>query len=252
MPRSARQKSESGVYHIMVRGINRQDIFHDDEDRLRYLTTLDRFTRQGKLTVFGFCLMDNHVHVLLAEGDEPLGETMRRLGTSYVFWYNNKYTRVGHLFQDRFRSEPVESDDHLLAVLRYIHQNPVKANLTESCDYRWSSYGNYTGVDMVLPGLVDTREAAGLLGSTQHFVEFTNSPGRVDLCAFDRPPNQLVDSVVAGHLSTLLANIGLDALQDASLVDRTLIIRQLRSLQGSSVRQIARVTGLSKSTIANA
>lgn len=252
MPRSARQKSESGVYHVMVRGINRQDIFHDDVDRLRYLTTLDRFARQGKLTLFGFCLMDNHVHLLLSEGDEPLGETMRRLGTSYVFWYNNKYARVGHLFQDRFRSEPVGSDESLLAVLRYIHQNPVQANLTESCDYHWSSYAYYTGMDVVLPGLVDTRMVAGLLGNTRNFIDFTNSPGRIDLCDFDEPHNRVVDSVVADQMSELLANMGLSSLQDASLADRTQIIRQLKSLKGTNIRQIARVTGLSKSTIANA
>ena len=252
MPRSARQKSESGVYHVMVRGINRQDIFHDDEDRLRYLTTLDRFTRQGKLTVFGFCLMDNHVHLLLAERDESLSETMRRLGTSYVFWYNNKHARVGHLFQDRFLSDPVENDEHLLAVLRYIHQNPVQANMTESCDYRWSSYAYYTGMDVVLPGLVDTRMASGLLGNTQRFIDFTNSPGRIDLCDTDEPRNRVVDSVVVDQLSKLLASYGLVALQDASLADRTRIIQQLKSLQGTNVRQLARVTGLSKSTISNA
>jgi len=84
--------------------------------------------------------MDNHVHLLLKEEDEPLSDTMRRLCGSFVGWYNKKYDRVGHLFQDRFRSEVVEDDAYLATALRYIHRNPVKAGLcTDPSDFPWSS-----------------------------------------------------------------------------------------------------------------
>ena len=109
MPRRAREKSNSGIYHIMLRGANRQEIFHEDEDNLRFLVILDKYSRQSEAKVYGWCLMDNHVHILLREGLEELSLTMKRVGVSFVWYYNNKYETTGHLFQDRFKSEKVES-----------------------------------------------------------------------------------------------------------------------------------------------
>ena len=75
--------------------------------------------------------MSNHIHLLLKEGQEPLSTTMKKIGTSYVSYYNWQYNRRGHLFQDRYKSEPVEDDAYFLTVLRYIHQNPLKAGLSD-------------------------------------------------------------------------------------------------------------------------
>ena len=101
--------------------------------------------------------MGNHVHLLIKEGKETLSNTMKRIGASYVYWYNWQYNRKGHLFQDRFKSEAVEDDAYFLMVLRYIHQNPLKAGLTNDiASYKWSSYKEYmtetkiVNVDFVL------------------------------------------------------------------------------------------------------
>jgi hypothetical protein len=89
--------------------------------------------------------MDNHIHLLLKEGQEPIATTMKKIGTSYVYYYNWQYNRKGYLFQDRYKSEPVEDDAYFLTVLRYIHQNPVKAGITDDpATYPWSSYTEYT------------------------------------------------------------------------------------------------------------
>ena len=144
MPRNARSKSESGIYHIMLRGINRKSIFEDREDCERFLATLERYKKICGYEIFAYCLMVNHIHILLKVGDEDVDLIMKRLAGSFVFWYNNKYERVGHLFQDRFRSEPVEDDTYFLTVLRYIHQNPVKAGIVDKPEkYIWSSYNEY-------------------------------------------------------------------------------------------------------------
>ena len=100
MPRGAREKSEIGIYHIMIRGANRQEIFHDDEDNLRILETLNKIKATSEIKVYGWCLMGNHVHLLLGEGKEDLSVTMKRIGVSYVWYYNRKYKTTGHLFQD--------------------------------------------------------------------------------------------------------------------------------------------------------
>lgn len=129
MPRTAREKSKSGIYHVIIRGANRQEIFHDDQDCLRFLETLERYKSKTEIKIYGWCLMNNHIHLLIEEGKEELATTMKRIGVSFVWYYNWKYNTTGHLFQDRYRSEKVESNEYLITVNRYIHQNPVKARL---------------------------------------------------------------------------------------------------------------------------
>jgi REP element-mobilizing transposase RayT len=132
MARYARRKSESGIFHIMLRGINKQSIFEDNEDRERFLNTIERYRKVSEYKIYGYCLMGNHVHLLLKEAGESISDAIKRICSSYVHWYNWKYDRCGHLFQDRYKSEPVEDEIYLLTVLRYIHQNPVKAGLTKT------------------------------------------------------------------------------------------------------------------------
>ncbi|MFA9560652.1 transposase [Evansella sp. AB-rgal1] len=132
MPRIARKKSSNGVYHIMLRGINRQTIFEDDEDKAKFLETLAKYKIKSCFELYSYCLMDNHVHLLLKEIEEPLATIIKRISSSYVYWYNRKYRRCGHLFQDRYKSENVESDSYFITALRYIHQNPLKAGLVKS------------------------------------------------------------------------------------------------------------------------
>ncbi|MFA9558176.1 transposase [Evansella sp. AB-rgal1] len=109
MPRQARIKSSTGVYHVIFRGANRQEIFHDDADCSKFLRTVDKYRLLVGMQVFGWCLMSNHVHLLVKEGEEDISVTMKRIGVSFVAYYNLKYDTSGHLFQDRFRSECVES-----------------------------------------------------------------------------------------------------------------------------------------------
>ena len=144
MPRAARKQSNTNIYHVMMRGINKQDIFHDEKDYYKMIQLLKYCIEKSEIEIYAYCLMPNHLHLLIKEGIEPLGITFRRLGSKYVYWYNNKYNRVGHLFQDRFKSEPVEDDSYFITVLRYIHLNPVKASIVRNAeDYKFSSYSNY-------------------------------------------------------------------------------------------------------------
>jgi len=132
LARRARVRSNTGIYHVMIRGINRQAIFEDDEDRIRFIDTLREYKDISKYEIYGYCLMDNHIHLLIKEIDESISLIIKRISSSYVHWYNTKYERLGHLFQERFRSEVVEDDGYFLTVLRYIHQNPVKAKIAEN------------------------------------------------------------------------------------------------------------------------
>ncbi len=131
MPRRAR-RSETDIYHVMLRGINKQPIFENDDDKSRYIDIIREYNKSKKFQVYGCCLMDNHVHLLIHEGEDVISTVIKRICSSYVYWYNKKYERVGHLYQERFKSECVEDNNYFINVLRYIHQNPVKAGIVSA------------------------------------------------------------------------------------------------------------------------
>jgi len=143
MPRQARRHSQSGIYHIMLRGNEKKAIFKDAEDKNKFLELVQPKTRETGTKIYAYCVMSNHAHLLLREGSETLESVMKRIGVAYAQYYNQKHERVGHVFQDRFRSEAVEGERYLYAVIRYIHNNPVKAGDLRGLHYPWSSYLYY-------------------------------------------------------------------------------------------------------------
>ena len=155
MPRQPRVTSGTEIYHVMMRGINHQNIFEEPEDYYQFINILDRMRTQyddlgnpcgTNCIYYAYCLMSNHFHLLIRERDEKVGDTIKRIASSYVYYFNRKYGRDGHLFKERFKSEPVNDMAYFTTLLRYIHQNPVKAGIvTEVKDYEYSSWGEYTG-----------------------------------------------------------------------------------------------------------
>ena len=123
MPRRARTMSASNYMHIIVRGIGKQLLFEDDHDYLYYLKKLEIYCLETRVKVCAYCLMDNHVHLLVKGESESIILLMKKIGVSYSWYYNKKYDRVGHLFQDRYRSEPVENEAYFMNVFRYILKN---------------------------------------------------------------------------------------------------------------------------------
>jgi putative transposase len=144
MPRERRKYSQTQIYHIMVRGNSGRDIFLDDGDRKKFLKTLSLKKMQSEFKLYAFCLMKNHFHLCLKEGQENVSNIMKRVNTTYAQYFNKKYQVTGHLFQNRFKSEAVENDAYLISLVRYIHQNPIKAGITNSPEeYPWSSCATY-------------------------------------------------------------------------------------------------------------
>ena len=164
MARGKRAKSESGIYHVMLRGNNKQQVFFDVEDYFRFLSVLGMCKGICGFKIYAYCLMDNHIHLLIQEGEEPLDKVFKRIGVRFVGWYNAKYKRCGNLFQGRFKSIPVNDDEYFITVMRYIHQNPVKAGIVKKCsDYDFSSYNAY----FATAPLVDTDFAMSLMSLSQ-------------------------------------------------------------------------------------
>ena len=156
MPRQARILSESGIYHVITRGNERKNLFLDEEDKQKFIETLSIKKEETGFLIYAYCLMDNHVHLLVREGLEGLATIMKRINASYAYYFNQKNHRVGHLFQDRFKSEPINDERYLLAAVRYIHNNPVKAGIVEKPgQYKWSSYNTYLNPNQPEAKMID-------------------------------------------------------------------------------------------------
>lgn len=138
-----RQRSSSDIYHVIIRGAGRRILFEDDEDRRFLLGKLAQYKDKHDAIILAWCLMENHVHILLKCELADLTNLMRSLGTSFARYYNGRHGHVGPVFQDRFKSYPVEDDAYLMTLVRYIHMNPQRAGTCSYDAYPWSSYAEY-------------------------------------------------------------------------------------------------------------
>ena len=262
MPRQAREKSGTGIYHVMLRGINHQDIFEDRGDYWKFLKLLRMQAhpedKQGHplpphCIVYAYCLMTNHVHLLLRELDEGLMPPIKSISIAYAQYFNLKYERSGHLFQDRFKSEPVNDMGYFVTLLRYIHQNPVAAGIASSVDgYTWSSWCEYD----------DTKPCALPVCTTQHVfgriskedltaLVYEPLPKALNILDFNNEMEQRVtDEKARQYLTELVGDAGASVLQHFKKEERNQVIRQLRDF-GASIRQISRLTGISEGIIRN-
>ncbi|GAB6179251.1 hypothetical protein JCM14036_05700 [Desulfotomaculum defluvii] len=262
MPRYSRQKSESSIYHIMVRGNEKKRIFLDDQDRKKFLGILERTKYISNYGIYAYCLMDNHVHLLIKEGDENISKLMKRISVSYVAYFNRKYERVGHLFQGRFRSECIEDDSYLLTAVRYIHNNPVKGHVSKDPGhYKWSSYPSYVSPNQVEHNFTDTDFILSMLSKDRItainiFVRFTleeNDDSFMDID--DLPESANDDKELRQAVEFILGQYGqsLKGLKTCTnRKNRDKLIREIKDSMEISVRQLSKITGLSKDIISRA
>ena len=124
MPRRARLDTPGALHHVIIRGIDKCDLFVDTADRQRFIDKLAEYTAAGGCTVYAWALMTNHVHLLLKSGQLGLSWLMRKLLTWYAIYFNKRHNRTGHLFQNRYKSILCEEDPYFLSLVRYIHINP--------------------------------------------------------------------------------------------------------------------------------
>ncbi len=242
MARLAREISENGLYHIVFRGVNRQNIFEEQEDYIKLKSILLDLKKEMDYNIYVYCFMSNHVHILLREhnmGDISL--IMKRVLTKYARWYNVKYKRSGALIANRYKSKPIEVDEYFLSVVRYIHQNPVKANLVaDVANYEWSSYRDYTSDK---EGLTDKDFVLQMI-SKKEFEEF-HQQNENSIFIVDDKLKITDDEVRRKILKT--HNIDVKDICKLEKSERNSVLNELK--KEYSIRQLERLTGISRGVI---
>lgn len=243
MPRQARARSKSGYYHIMFRGNGRQIVFEDDADRMTFLELLEAKASDWNVRILAWCLMDNHVHLLLDDPREHLSGFAHALLTAYAGRYNARTAHVGAVFQPRFDSVAVESNRQLLCAAFYIHDNPVRAGVAPRSEYPWSSYHVYT----LGEGFADTSTILELAGGRLGFVEMCSS-GRYSDYVF-RPGVRVPESEARAIAERAMDGRPLAELKMMPIAERDRVIMRMAEA-GLSNRQIERQTGVGRGAVA--
>ena len=150
MTKIPRIYSKSKTYHIILKGIDNQNIFYDDNDRKNFLKKILITKKEFNYQVYAYCLMDNHVHMVTRCEKSFLSKSMQSLMIRYVHYFNKKYKRTGTLVQNRFKSKNIENQKYFLEVCKYIHRNPENAGMGKTENYKWSSYKEYLGKEKII------------------------------------------------------------------------------------------------------
>ena len=245
MARSTREKSRTGIYHVVLRGNNQESIFYDNEDRRQFIEKVLKVKRTSKFKLFAYCLLNDHVHILIQDYNN-LSRTIQRITISYALWFNRKHDRSGRVFQDRFLSEPVEDDAYMLNVLRLIHQNPVLEKQVDTPgDYFWSSYNLYINAFKKIKLYIDPDPILAHFKDKKSFVKFMNSS--IDSqCLEHNKSDKISDSAL---LSIIQNKIPYYNRIETSTDEFKDIIKYIYDKYNPSISQLSRIFGVSRTTI---
>ena len=187
--------------HIVKRGINHQDIFIDKSDYEFFLKLLSELKGEMGFDIIAYCLMSNHFHLLLHDGNAQFSKIVQRLMTRYVMHFNWKYNRTGSLCEGRYTGRVIENEAYLLTAVRYIHNNPVSAGLSLAEDYQWSSYSEYIGEVTEKTRLCNTDVILNLFSSKDTFIDFHRAVINADDYYGVSAYQSLYDFLTASHES---------------------------------------------------
>ena len=262
MSRQPRLQSQNGIYHVMLRGVNRQQIFENEDDYRKFIFILhDMISPKDELRrplpprciIYSYCLMPNHVHLLIQEKEEKISVIVKQIASRYAIYYNGKYEHFGHLFQDRFKSEPVSSYSYFLSLLRYIHQKPVAGKLCDTVeDYDWSSWREFTNAPNRMSAVCSVpvvlhRIPLDELKEQVH----TPLPKAQQVLEFDRYRGFAPDEAVIDFLKS---TYNIKRPKDLNLYTkerRNEILTAAKEF-GASIRQLSRLTSISEYIISHA
>lgn len=245
MARKPRRKSCLCIHHVILRGNNQQIIFEDKYDYQQFINILKHYKESCEFKLYAYCLMDNHVHLLIEHTTVELDVIMKKIEVKFVRWYNQKYQRIGNLFQDRYKSEPVNNFAYFRTVFRYIHQNPLHAGLEVALGtYPWTSYYDYLYMDS---SFMDIDKALDMFADHETCMKYLQTDAK-ETCLEHYSSVRLPD---AEALRIIRENTTCNSPSDFQHLDILTRNRYLEQLihSGISVRQLSRLTGISRTSI---
>lgn len=257
MPRTKRQYSISNVYHITLKGIDGQNIFLDNHDKSFFEKQMLETKNKYKYEIYAYCLMNNHIHIVLKSEKEILSKAMQSLGIRYTRYFNSKYERKGPLFQDRFFSKEIENQTYFLVVCRYVHRNPENAGIEKTEDYKWSSFKEYIGKSKI----VNTSILLHYLDekTIERFIEYTtNSIESINAHNYSEIDNyanlefiKKLSDFEASRLIMKKYNIEdisefKDFFEKINKNEIEKIIKAIKNINGINKTQLHRITGINK------
>lgn len=247
MPTKIRIYANSKLYHNMIKGIDDQNIFYDDQDKKVFLKYLKLSQEKFQFKIYSYCLMSNHVHLVMKSEKELLSKSIQSLLIRYVNYFNKKYDRKGHLVQDRFKSKIIENEKYFLDVCRYVHRNPEKAGISKTQNYKWSSYSSYiNGSD-----IVDTSVLLSYFNNDiKEFIKFTTKQND------NNKDIEEVTELAEYEMITRLSDSQLEdiIIQLFDIQDKKELVSYFKSLSNKqlcyAIRKMKKVKGTNKTQIA--
>ena len=243
-------RTVTGFYHVCARGMGKQLIFEGDEDRWEFLELMRDCCREEGVTVIAWCLMGNHVHLVLADYEDAMSAAMHRLLLTYARRFNKRTGRTGHLFQNRFDRRSLDTDRYLMAAIRYVHANPQEAGIALIERYPWSSFAEYLRAydNDTTRGFSDPSCVLELFGSAEGFIAYSlSTPDGSEPALCDMKETEWERHAFADKMAKSLG-VPLRGVKAAPPARRDTVIVGLHDA-GFTVRQIERYTGIGKSTV---
>ena len=253
LTKKLRTYSNSKIYHNILKGIDNQDIFYDDQDRRVFLNDMKKIKKDFDCRFYAYSLMDNHVHLVIKTEKEFLSKCMQSLMIRYVQYFNKKYKRIGTLLQSRFKSKNVENQRYFLEVCKYVHRNPEKAGIAKTEEYKWSSYNEYVGE----ADIIDKDVLLHYLDNDiNEFIKYTDEDDgyeNINEMAEYEIINKLTDAQISniimkifdikvnGEIAYFFKNLNKSELKEA--------VEKMKMIKGTNKTQLARIIRINRSVI---
>lgn len=252
MPRKARNNQISGYYHVMSQGINQEYIFNKKSYIEKYKELMFKKSKNLDINILAYCIMNNHVHILINTNKiSDLSKYMQKLNTTYSNFYNKINKRVGYVFRDRFLSQEILSEKQLFCCMRYIHYNPVKAGIVKFVsDYQYSSYNEFIGKRYIINDNCIKIIFSDLNNYKKMFYELHNIDNKI--CDEDFIDIKIKDKEIKEYIKYVENKYKLQAKQiktNKELLEK--VIKTARRTTSATVRELAEILEVSKSTISN-
>ena len=250
MSKQLRKYSNSQIYHIILKGIDDENIFYDNIDRNVFLERIQLTKKLFEYEVYAYCLMSNHVHMVIKIKDEFLSKAMQNLIIRYVSYFNKKYNRKGPFVQSRFKSKNIEDSRYFIDVCRYIHRNPEKAKIENTAKYKWSSFHEYIGKEKIITKKFLMHY---FNNDIEEFIKFTTKKETlyeaINLADFELN-NKLSDEEL---IYIIEKKYNLNSIQEIigyfKNKENQVKIKELKKIKGTNKNQLSRIIRINKRTL---